>query len=133
MKLPPEHGRRFEKEFAREMGLDPVPGSGNQWHSKLDLKGFGARWSLKWTGKKTYVLSSSTLDEAQAATGDPAGGTGELPLWAFDVDGEWYVLTRAKDFKRITSEELVLTRESKSESKRRRSSVPQLFRNDDKV
>jgi hypothetical protein len=125
-----ESGRDFEVAFAKEMGLEPVPNSGATWHSKLDLRGFSARWSLKWTGKLSYVLSRATLEEAQEATDDPGGGTGEMPLWAFDVAGDWYVLVRASDFKRITSEELVLSRESKAESKRRTADVPQLFRED---
>lgn len=120
-------GREFEKRFAAEMGLDQVPGSGSTWHSKLDVKGFRARWSLKWHRGKTYTISRALLAEAQAATGAP-GGTGEIALHGFSLDGDWLVLMEASTFKAIAEGELVLVRESKADARRREAAIPELLR-----
>lgn len=122
-----EQGRRFEREFAAEMGLEQVHGSGSTWHSKLDVKGFRARWSLKWTRRKTYSISGKLLEEVQAATGAP-GGTGEIGLHGFSLAGRWYVLMEASTFKAISAGELVLSRETKAEARRREAAVPELLR-----
>jgi hypothetical protein len=73
-------GITFEKEMAKTLGLDRVPGSGNQWHSKLDLKGRLTRWSLKFTSKDRYTITQADIDEARAAT-TSLSGDGRVPLW----------------------------------------------------
>lgn len=126
-------GGEFEERFAREMGLDRVPGSGNQWISQLDLKGFAARWSLKWTRFRSFQLDTDLIDEAVIACEGP-GGTGEMPLWGVELnDNPDYdlVIMRKSDFKRMTQEELVLSRESKADARRRLAGVPQLLREED--
>jgi hypothetical protein len=127
-----QHGFDFEETFAREMGLDPVPGSGNQWHSKLDETGFGARWGLKSTQFKSYPVSQGEIDEVVMACEGP-GGAGEMPLWAFRIGDDEHVLIgiRPVDFKRLAAGELVLARETKAESRRRRASIPILLRDEE--
>lgn len=126
-----EMGNRFEAEFAAEMGLERVPGSGNQFHSKLDETGFGARWSLKATIFKSFPLSTELIDEAVEATVSAVGGTGELPLWAIRLeDNSEYdlVVMRKADFKRITSEGITLSSNTKAEERRARASMTILER-----
>lgn len=115
------------------MGLEPVPGSGSQWHSKLDVHGLGARWSLKSTKFGSFPLSTDFFDELREHTQGP-GGTGELPLGAIEInsgrDPEVVVVMPEWVFKLLASERLELVRESKAEARRRRASVPQLLRDD---
>jgi hypothetical protein len=91
-------GRDFEEELSEEFGIQKVPGSGNQWYSKLDLKGFAARWSLKSTEKKSISISQSTIDEAIKACYDLSGDS-TTPLWAFRIgDREHDMVMMRKEF-----------------------------------
>ena len=125
-----ELGTEFEEAFAEEMGLTVVRGSGNQWHSKLDVKGGGARWSLKATRAKTYTISADLIEEVEKAT-QGFGGTGEIGLHAFELNGEWFVLARARDFKEIAAGEYKLVTETKTDAKRKRAAVPELLRDEE--
>jgi hypothetical protein len=65
------------------------------------------------------------------------GGSGEIPLGAFEVDannggdGETWIIMRETDFKRMAEEKLTLVSETKGEARKRLSRVPILFRDDD--
>ena len=60
---PQDIGAEFEVEFSERHGLRKVPGSGSQWHSKLDAHGLGVRWSLKATKHGSYTIDSKDLWE----------------------------------------------------------------------
>lgn len=126
-------GGLFEKKFAKRNGLQQVPGSGNQWTSKLDLKGLGARWTLKSTKFRSFPLSMDIVEEMVEACEGP-GGTGEIPMGAVELDnrhdGEVIVFMRESDFNRLQQEQISLTRETRAEAKRRAAEVPQLMRED---
>lgn len=121
-------GRQFEEEFAEELGLEPVPGSGNQWHSKLDVTGGGARWSLKATGHASASIKKKDVLEAEEACVD----TGEISLMGFALDypddpviGVWMGIDT---FKQLAAGELTLVTETKSDAKRRLAHLPELLR-----
>ncbi len=128
-----EGGTEFEEEMAEELDLKRIVGSGSTWHSKLDLKGKIARWSLKFTKHKSFVVDQGLIDEAVHACEGP-GGDGSIPLWLFRLQEEKYdmVMLRLNDFIMLNRGEVqLLNKEStKAELKRKRASVPQLFRDE---
>jgi hypothetical protein len=124
-----EGGTEYELKMAERIGAKRIVGSGNTWHSKLDLKGIIARWSLKFTSKKSFVVTEDTIDEAVHACEGP-GGDGSVPLWLFGTPKHDMVMLRLNDFEMMqeTEVELIKVESNKSEQKKKRASVPQLFR-----
>lgn len=124
-------GRKFEDDFAEEMGLDRVQGSGNQWHSKLDVRGRGTLWSLKAT--RSASISGDDFREAIMATFGP-GGDGRLALMALrffaESDQELdLVMMRKDEFFKLAAGELELTVQvSKSQERMARAAIPELLR-----
>jgi len=128
-------GKIFEDDLSKEFGIDKVPGSGNQYHSKLDLKGNGARWSLKATSHKSISVTQDVIDEAVAAC-ESLSGDGSMPLWAFRIGDNSYdmIMMRKEDFKALQAGELKLIEvetNKKTEQKRLRAKIPRLLRNGD--
>ena len=127
-------GTEFEEDLAKEFGLRKVPGSGNQWHSKLDLHGHGARWSLKATSKKSASISADTIDEAVIACYSPSGD-GSIPIWAFRIEDKNHdiIALRKEDFVMLQKGELKLIEDPTPEhiqQKRMRAKTPTLLRDD---
>lgn len=125
-----ERGREWESDFAEEFGLTLVPGSGSPWWSgKLDVTGEGARWSLKWTNKESFSVTRKIIREAVEATRG-LGGTSEIPLWAFNIQGEELVMMRKEDFKAIQARELNVLPEvrTKTVERTRLAEIPILLR-----
>jgi hypothetical protein len=129
-------GTKFEEDLAKEFGLTRVPGSGNQFQSKLDIQGKGARWSLKTTGKKSITFSQEIVDEAVDACFG-LNGDGSIPVWALRMETPEYdlIILRKEDFKALQKGELQLiteeTGKDKVNQRRLRSKTPSLFRNDE--
>lgn len=128
-------GRDFEDELSREFGLEKVPGSGNQWHSKLDLKGRGFRWSLKSTSKDSFSIKKEDIDEAiRACFGQ--GGDSSIPLWAFRVGDREHdmIMMRKEDFISMQNGDMQKAIETdKSENVKKRkylASVPKFLRDE---
>ena len=124
---------RFEEEFAAELGLSRVPGSGSQWHSKLDVTGQGARWELKYRSNGRFTVTRGLLDKITAEA-EGIGSAAEIPLMAirFDEDDD-YILMRKSDFLRMNAGELILTRvphEARAQRKKR-AATPVLLRDED--
>ncbi len=64
-------GRAWEQELEQRLGGRITPGSGNQWHSKLDLHGAAFVLSAKATTSDHYNVTRGDLLEAeQAARGE---------------------------------------------------------------
>lgn len=128
---PQQQGRQFEKEIADEFDLQTTPASGAFWFSKLDLFGYGTRWSCKFTQKRSFRLTQDDIDEAVKACQGP-GGDGSIPLWMLRLGSEKYdlVIMRKEDFKLFTEKNINLRAPEigKSVLKRRRSEVPILLR-----
>lgn len=125
-------GTEFEKDLSREFGINRVPGSGNQFHSKLDLYGNGARWSLKATENKSISISQDVIDEAVAAC-ESLYGTGEMPVFAFRIGNENYdmIMVRKDDFKSLQTGDIKIIEvetNKKTEQRRARAKTPRLLR-----
>jgi hypothetical protein len=124
-------GTEFENDLASELGLQRVPGSGNQWHAKLDVKGRGTRWSLKATSDDGFRVSHSMIMEAIFAT-EGIGGTGEIPVWAIRLGtGDDFIIMRKQDWIRFMKDEGFSIPKSKSEERRQRAATPQLLREEE--
>ncbi len=125
-------GIKFEEDLAKEFGLRRVPGSGNQFHSKLDVAGRGARWSLKATDNASASIKLSDIMEAIAACYNIVGD-GSLPLWAYRIQGVDMVMMRKEDFIDLQRGELkVIDTEvnEKYEQKVARAHTPRLLRDE---
>jgi hypothetical protein len=127
-------GTDFEEELGEEFGIKRVPGSGNQWHSKLDLKGFAARWSLKSTKNKSISITQDTIDEAIRECYSNSGDS-SIPLWAFRIGDREHdmIMLRKDDFVLLQRGELKVIQENVKDhiaQKRKRANTPTLLRDD---
>lgn len=126
-----DYGTEFEEQFAVRNGIRRVPGSGSQWHSKLDVHGRGARWSLKSTKHQSFSIGTELIRELVIGCLG-SGGSGDIPLGAVELDNrdtkQVVVFMREEDFRDLMSERMELSRETKGEARRREASVPQLLR-----
>jgi hypothetical protein len=122
---PQQEGRDFETDLAVAFGVDVTPGSGNQWHSKLDLKGKGVRISAK-ASRKHVVVDNDLIDEAVIGCDD-----GTIPLWAFRIPAGDFIMLDIDDFKSFMAGEIEFDiPHTKSEERKARARVPQLLRGD---
>jgi len=120
-------GFEFESFLADRLGLQRVPGSGNKWYNKLDVRGRGTRWSLKATGESGFRVTSNMINEALNVT-DGIGGTGETPVWAVRVDEGDFIIMLLEDWIKLVKEEGFSIPPTKTDEKRRRANTPQLLR-----
>ena len=131
---PQDIGPEFEAEFIERHGLKPVAASGSQWHSKLDARGHGARWSLKATADRSYRITALDMLEAVEAC-HGAGGTGEMPLMAIKLmaldDPIVLVVMLEEDFMELATGEMTLVSEDRTAAKRRVAATPELLREDE--
>lgn len=102
------------------------PGSGNQFHSRLDVRSKKITWSCKWTGRPSFYLTNTLIDEAKSATMAP-GGDGQIPAMAIRMKGEDLVVLRAQDFIDLMKEEPIIPAD-KTDIRRAKAKLPQLFR-----
>lgn len=127
-------GTTFEKEISRRLGLARVPGSGNQWHSKLDLTGRLSRWSLKFTEKDRYSLKQSDIDEMDSAT-QSLTGDGRIPLMLLRLAEPKYdlVVMHLEDFLAMQDEGVEFMESAPGTSRKRAEAakIPGLFRRQD--
>ena len=123
-------GRQFEEDLSKDFGLTRVPGSGNKWYNRLDLKGFGFRWSLKATGKRSASIKSDDIEEAISVCSED----GSTPLWAYRIDGVDLIMMLKDDFKSFAVGEHEVPIETSiskgSEERKARAKIPSLFRNE---
>lgn len=130
---PQKHGGRFEKFWAKLFGVEPVRGSGNQWHAKMDVGDGSILWSCKATVKGSFTVSKYAMREVQTAITGPGGVGGDtIPGLAVLVDGEAFVVLRAEDFLRIAASDAVkYVTPSRADQKRARARIPTLLRDED--
>jgi len=120
---PQQEGFQFEDDLAQDFGLQKTPGSGNQWHSKLDLKGKGFRVSAK-SSRVQIRIDEELIDEALSGCDD-----GSIPLWAFRIPAGDFIMLTLEDFKSLVVGEIEFEVPiKKREERKARASVPQLFR-----
>lgn len=123
-----ERGRVFESEVNATLGLNDVPGSGNQWDERSDGRG-RLRVSSKSEIKRTWGRTRSQLAEAI----DLAQGTGETPALAIEEpeDGARLIIFRLEDFAELFGADwTIAAKPSKAEERRARASVPALLRDE---
>ena len=118
-----EEGRKYEKHIAARLGGKLVPGSGNQWHSKLDL---GARkfvFSAKWTGLTSFKITKALVDEIRAPIVGPGGlgpdWTGALVIHVGGVD---YAVLALDDLIGALKDDVRIVPVTKLDEKRARAS-----------
>lgn len=82
-----ERGRELEREVAKLLGADLVPGSG-AFFSKMDVQGQGVLWSAKHSDSEHVKVNHHLFDECLAAIHGPGG-----------LGGSYYpgVVTRCSD------------------------------------
>jgi hypothetical protein len=81
-----------------------VPGSGNQWHSALDVRANGFLYSCKYTDQQSYRITRDTLDEMTLNTMGP-GKEPAIPALAVrlgETSGRYdFVVVGADDWKNL--------------------------------
>lgn len=121
-------GRQFEEDLSEDFGLSRVPGSGNKWYNRLDIKGFKFRWSLKATGKRSASIKSDDIEEAIVVCSED----GSTPLWAYRIDGVDLIMMLKDDFVSFSKgehESPISVEPSKgSQERKARAKIPALFR-----
>lgn len=129
---PQSQGRDFEKELAKEFGLEQVPSSGSVWHSKLDLKGHKFRWSLKFTIRKIWPFRYIDMEEDIRNCLGP-GGDGSSPIWAARTPLGDFIIMRKEDFKLMQTDHVKLIAEDRPQvvARKKRASQPELLREDE--
>jgi len=100
--LYPDHKRRSkiqEKRTARDFGGITTPGSGNQWHSKADVKTPTELIECKTTTKASFTLKASDLKKIQ----DQALIEDRVPVFQvdFENDGVKCVVLSIYDYMRL--------------------------------
>ncbi len=132
-----EAGRDFERDFAKRIGGQLVPGSGNKWFAKLDVANVGVLlWSLKHTDLTTFPLSQSIIDEAVTAITDVSSGEGGsiIPGIAVEIGKKnplRVCILLEDDLLTMFQEQIKLGRETRGEAIRRKARVPQLLREEE--
>ena len=109
------------------MGAKLQPGSGNQWHSKLDVKDTGFLWSLKRTTYNSFSITLDMIGEMVHAVYAPGGvGGNNVPAMCISLnDKEDIVVMRLSDFVGIIERDLV----SKRSDAIKRSATTKFSRN----
>lgn len=125
---PQQEGRAWEEEFSELVGGKVVQGSGNQWHSKLDVRGKSILWSCKWTGDDGKRITPALLQEAIDAVDAPGGvGLGSMPGLAIRMREFSVIVLRVDDFVELMTQPPAIA-SVKADNKRATARVPQLFR-----
>ena len=125
-------GRQFEDDMARLLGLDKVPGSGNQPWYKLDLGDAGnLLLSLKWTGARTFTINQALLDEVDQAVVAPGGVGGDvLGGLLVGLNGRAILCMDASDMVRMLQEKRKFGVQTKADARRERAKTSILDRDD---
>lgn len=124
---PQESGREWERIWAEKIGGKVVPGSGNQWYAKLDVRGQSITWSNKWTGNKSFSITDQMLKEIRQAT-LAAGGNGSIGAMAVRIESVGDVVVMpADDFLELMKSKPIIQAE-KADNRRATARVPQLLR-----
>lgn len=131
MNTPQQDGINFEKELAKEFGLQRTPASGSVWYSKLDMRGNNARWSLKSTERDRFPLTLLDIEEALDACYG-TGGDGATPLWAIRNPLGDFIVMRKEDWIAMNVDDIKLINEDRPQvaARKERARRPQLLRED---
>ena len=132
-----ERGLEFEDYVAKLLDGKTQPGSGNKFHSPLDVDAHGLLISCKSEQNLTWGKINKHLDE----TIEKANGTGKIPVLAIErVDGETgvidflpneqLVVMKLSHFARAFQDEISIPKNTASpgEEKRATAEIPLLLR-----
>jgi len=92
-----KRSRQQEKRTAQASSAGLVSGSGNQWHSKGDVKTKRLLIECKQTAKESYSLKLHELQKIQLE----ALKAGRTPVMALDIAGRDFVVLRKTDFEEL--------------------------------
>lgn len=127
-------GTRFERFFAKLLGVEPVKGSGNQWHAPLDVGSIAILFNLKFSGKDLLRFGRYKIADLFAETREAVRSsdrTGALVIHEEET-AKTYVIFEAEDWLRMSQTgDIHYIVPSKGEQKRARSRVPALLREDE--
>jgi hypothetical protein len=131
---PQKTGTRFERFFAKLLGVEPVRGSGNQWHAPLDVGTIAILFNLKWSAKDVLRFGRYQIWELFRETREATKSgdkTGAIVLHE-ESTGKTYVIFEADDWLRMSQTgDITYLTPSKGEQKRARSRIPALLRGED--
>lgn len=130
MSTPQKKGREFEVEHAKALEGELIPGSGNQWHRKMDVRDGVILWSCKSTDAASFRLKRDDIDEVVGAVEGPGGVDNAIPGLAIRIGNPDYdvVVLRKDDFLKLIEEDIRYLPQDKSQVKRETSKVPELLR-----
>ena len=131
---PQRTGTRFERFWSKLFGVEPVKGSGSQWHAPLDVGTIAILFSLKWSGTDLLRFGRYQIwelfREAREAT-KSSDRVGALAIHE-DSTGKTYVIFEAEDFLRMAGTgDIHFMTPSKGSQKRARSRIPALLRDEE--
>lgn len=118
-------GKEWEKTLATRLGGRVVPGSGNQWYAKLDVRSHSFLWSCKATAANSFRLTKDHIYEAVRAVIGPGGSGGKtIPGIALKIQGEELVVLLLSDLLELLQEDVKFVPLTKKEEKIKRGTVP---------
>lgn len=95
---------RHEKRLAKAIGGSVTAASGAFWSRKGDVRSDDLLIEHKWTGRKSFTLTSQVLEKIM----DEALLVGRVPVLGFHLNGRNYVVMDEEDFldlrRRLTQE-----------------------------
>lgn len=127
-----DRGRLWEKERAKKIGGDLVPGSGSGVR-KLDVGRHTLLESCKYTDAESIRIDRAMLEELDQATSG-AGGVGQnvTAVLTVKIGGldRRVAIVDLDDWDAVLEQDVQLIPPSKDSMRRQRASVPALFRDD---
>lgn len=106
-----KQSQKHEKRLAKLVGGQRNAGSGAFWSRKGDVRAKDLLIEHKWTGKKSYSLSSATLEKITTE----AILDGRTPVLGISLNNENYVLMLEDDFLELRQRVLDLSQENTGE------------------
>lgn len=126
---PQEEGIAFEKRFAKKFGGEEVPRSGAGIYHKLDVRDNKFLWSLKWTGNKSFSITSKIWKEVHDEVYGPGGlGLDFMPGLAIELEGETYAFLKMDDLVDLLESDVKVFSPTKKSELRAKAAVPRLLR-----
>lgn len=94
------NSRAQESRLAEKFGGRRTPGSGNQWHSKNDVRTDNWSFEAKTTSKKQYILKAQELETGEKY----ALLDGKTFAFVIEMNGREWVTIAMEDFELLKEE-----------------------------
>lgn len=129
MSKPQDIGGKWEADFAKRIGGELVPGSGNKWYATQDVGGQSFLWQLKSTSKESLRVTADMLFDVIRSVIAPGGKGGDyMPGVALRLKGEEFIILRANDFYSLMRDDIKIVPPTKREEKIARAGIPKFLR-----